>query len=71
MKTLNLARPDDWHVHVRDADMLRLVVPDTAKRFGRAIIMPNLNPPVTTTALAGQYRDAFWMPFRWAAILNH
>lgn len=49
--------PDDWHVHFRDGDMLRLVVPETARRFGRAIVMPNLVPPVTDAAAAVAYRD--------------
>ena len=55
--TLTLARPDDWHLHVRDGAALAAVVPDTARQFARAIIMPNLKPPVTTTALALAYRD--------------
>jgi len=57
MQSLSITKPDDWHVHVRDGQLLRLVVPDTARRFSRAIIMPNLNPPVTTTGQARQYRD--------------
>ncbi|RQR51358.1 dihydroorotase [Burkholderia sp. Bp9125] len=55
--TLTLARPDDWHLHVRDGDMLAAVLPHTARQFGRAIIMPNLKPPVTTTAQAHAYRE--------------
>ena len=55
--TLTLTRPDDWHLHVRDGDALRTVVPHTAAQFGRAIIMPNLKPPVTTAAQATAYRD--------------
>nr|WP_225721289.1 dihydroorotase [Candidatus Vallotia sp. (ex Adelges kitamiensis)] len=57
MSVLNLARPDDWHVHVRDGALLETVLPHTARQFGRAIIMPNLNPPVTTTAQAASYRQ--------------
>ena len=57
MTTLTLARPDDWHVHLRDGAALASVVRFTAKRFGRAIVMPNLKPAVTTTALALSYRD--------------
>lgn len=57
VRTLTINRPDDWHVHVRDGELLRLVVPDTSRRFARAIIMPNLVPPVTTTELARQYRE--------------
>jgi dihydroorotase len=55
--TLTLIRPDDWHLHVRDGAALRTVVPHTAAQFGRAIIMPNLKPPVTTAAQALAYRD--------------
>jgi len=54
--TLTLTRPDDWHVHVRDGDALRTVVPHTAAQFGRAIIMPNLRPPVTSAQQAIAYR---------------
>jgi dihydroorotase len=53
--TLTLTRPDDWHLHVRDGDTLHTVVPHTAAQFGRAIIMPNLKPPVTTAAQAVAY----------------
>ncbi|MFO7788827.1 MAG: dihydroorotase [Halospina sp.] len=55
--TLTLTRPDDWHLHVRDGDLMRQVVPASARRFGRAIIMPNLTPPVTTAAQALDYRE--------------
>ena len=54
---LTLARPDDWHLHVRDGAALASVIPHTAQQFGRAIIMPNLSPPVTTTELALAYRE--------------
>ena len=54
--TLTLTRPDDWHLHVRDGDALLTVVPHTAAQFGRAIIMPNLRPPVTTAAQALAYK---------------
>ena len=54
---LTLTRPDDWHVHLRDGDSLAAVVPHTAAQFARAIVMPNLKPPVTTTALALAYRQ--------------
>ncbi|MCR9190101.1 MAG: dihydroorotase [Alteromonadaceae bacterium] len=54
---LTLTRPDDWHLHVRDGDILKDVVPATAACFGRAIIMPNLVPPVTTAADATAYRE--------------
>jgi dihydroorotase len=56
-QTLSLIRPDDWHCHLRDGDALRTTVPHTARSFGRAIIMPNLKPPVTTVAAALAYRD--------------
>lgn len=56
MSTLTIARPDDWHLHLRDGMALRSVLPHTAKRFGRAIVMPNLKPPVTTTRQAIEYR---------------
>ncbi len=55
--SLTLTRPDDWHLHVRDGEALRTVVPHTAAQFGRAIIMPNLKPPVTTAAQAVAYRE--------------
>ncbi|HEY4066034.1 MAG TPA: dihydroorotase [Burkholderiaceae bacterium] len=53
---LTITRPDDWHLHLRDGSALAAVLPDTARQFGRAIIMPNLKPPVTTAALAVDYR---------------
>ncbi|MEO7760849.1 MAG: dihydroorotase [Casimicrobiaceae bacterium] len=56
MPTLTLIRPDDWHVHFRDGPVLASVVPPTAARFGRAIVMPNLKPPVTTVEMADAYR---------------
>ena len=49
---LELTRPDDWHLHLRDAEMLGRVVPYTARVFGRAVVMPNLSPPVATTTRA-------------------
>ncbi|MBI5040369.1 MAG: dihydroorotase [Gammaproteobacteria bacterium] len=55
--TLTLTRPDDWHLHVRDGAALASVIPHTAAQFARAIIMPNLKPPVTTTAQALAYRE--------------
>jgi dihydroorotase len=57
MNTLTIPRPDDWHLHLRDGAMLAAVLPHTAARFARAIVMPNLRPPVTTTAAALAYRD--------------
>jgi dihydroorotase len=57
MNTLTLPTPDDWHLHLRDGAALAAVLPHTAAQFARAIVMPNLKPPVTTTALAGAYRE--------------
>ena len=57
LQTLTLTRPDDWHLHVRDGAPMASVVPASARQFGRALIMPNLRPPVTTAALATAYRD--------------
>lgn len=57
MQSLTITRPDDWHLHVRDGAVLASLVPQTARCFARAIIMPNLHPPVTTTAMAGAYRE--------------
>ena len=54
---ITIRRPDDWHVHLRDGAMTTLVAPYTARRFARAIVMPNLKPPVTTAAMAAVYRD--------------
>jgi dihydroorotase len=56
-ETLTIRRPDDWHVHLRDGEMLAAVAPYTAAQFARAIVMPNLSPPVTTMAAAQAYRD--------------
>ena len=57
MNTLTIARPDDWHLHLRDGAMMRAVLPHSAQHFARAIIMPNLVPPVVTGAQALAYRD--------------
>lgn len=57
VQSITITQPDDWHVHLRDGDMLNQVANYTARQFGRAIIMPNLLPPVTTTALASAYCD--------------
>ena len=56
-QSLTLIRPDDWHLHLRDGAMLKAVLPETTRHFGRAIIMPNLVPPVVTGAQAAAYRD--------------
>jgi len=57
MTRITIIRPDDWHLHLRDGEHLRAVLPDTARRFARAIVMPNLRPPVTTTGMALAYRE--------------
>ncbi len=56
-KEITITKPDDWHLHVRDGAALNAVVPHTATEFGRAIIMPNLKPPVTTAAQALAYKQ--------------
>lgn len=56
-ETLTIRRPDDWHLHFRDGDIMRGVVPYTARQFARAIVMPNLSPPVTSVAACAAYRD--------------
>jgi len=56
MRQITLARPDDWHLHLRDGDAMRSIVGMTARQMGRAIVMPNLSPPVTTTKQAMSYR---------------
>ena len=55
--TITIRRPDDWHLHFRDGATMQAVVPHTARQFARAIVMPNLSPPVTTTAMAAAYRE--------------
>jgi len=57
LQQLTLRRPDDWHVHLRDGAMLQAVAPATARQFVRAIVMPNLRPPITTVAAASAYRQ--------------
>ena len=57
MNSITITQPDDWHLHVRDGDVLNDVMADTARCFARAIIMPNLKPPVTTTQQALAYRQ--------------
>jgi dihydroorotase len=57
MQTLTITRPDDWHLHLRDGEVLAAVLPHTAQRFARAVVMPNLKPPVTTVAAAAAYRQ--------------
>lgn len=57
LQTLTITRPDDWHLHLRDGDAMKSVLPHTAAQFARAIVMPNLKPPVTTTEQAAAYRQ--------------
>ncbi|ONK79075.1 uncharacterized protein A4U43_C01F2640 [Asparagus officinalis] len=57
MEQLRITKPDDWHLHLRDGDLLQFVAPHSAGHFGRAIVMPNLKPPVTTAAAAVEYRE--------------
>lgn len=57
VQSITLTRPDDWHLHLRDAAAMQSVLPHTARQFARAIVMPNLKPPVTTTAQAAAYRE--------------
>ena len=56
-QTLTIRQPDDWHLHLRDGAMMQAVLPETTRHFARAIIMPNLVPPVTTTELAVAYHE--------------
>ena len=56
-QSLTITRPDDWHLHLRDGATLASVLPHSARQFGRAIVMPNLKPPGTTTAMALAYRE--------------
>ena len=57
MTRITITRPDDWHLHLRDGNYMRAILPDVAQRFARAIVMPNLKPPVTTTQNALAYRE--------------
>ncbi|HEB55959.1 MAG TPA: dihydroorotase [Gammaproteobacteria bacterium] len=57
MNEITILRPDDWHLHVRDGEVLKDIIPDSARRFGRAIIMPNLKPPITRVEQALEYRQ--------------
>ncbi len=66
--TLTIIRPDDWHLHLRDGAVLDSVVADTARQFARAIVMPNLKPPVTTVELALAYRDRIYAALKQAGM---
>ena len=54
---ITLTRPDDWHLHLRDGEALAAVLPDSARQFARAIVMPNLRPPITAVSAAAEYRQ--------------
>ena len=58
-QSITLRKPDDWHVHLRDGELLKATLPCTANTFGRAIVMPNLTPPVVTTKQALAYRATY------------
>ena len=62
LTSLTFTRPDDWHLHLRDEAAMRSVLPHTARQFARAIVMPNLRPPVTTAAQAVAYRERIQAP---------
>ncbi|KAJ1415961.1 Metal-dependent hydrolase, partial [Sesbania bispinosa] len=55
---ITITQPDDWHLHLRDGALLEAVIPHSTRHFGRAIVMPNLKPPITTTAAAIAYRES-------------
>jgi dihydroorotase len=67
-QALTMIRPDDWHLHLRDGAVLNAVIADTARQFARAIIMPNLKPPVTTTDMALAYRDRIHTALKHAGV---
>ena len=62
--TLTIARPDDWHLHLRDGEAMQSVIGATARVFARAVVMPNLKPPVTTVVQAAAYRERIAAFFR-------
>lgn len=68
-QSLTIRRPDDWHVHLRDGALLQAVVHHTARQFARAIVMPNLQPPVTTAAAAEAYRSRILRPYGPAPVM--
>ncbi|CAK9171073.1 unnamed protein product [Ilex paraguariensis] len=67
---LSITRPDDWHLHLRDGDLLEAVVSHSAHHFGRAIVMPNLKPPITTTAAAVAYRESILKALPGSSVFN-
>ncbi len=68
LSSLTISRPDDWHLHLRDGEAMQSVIGHSARQFGRAIVMPNLKPPVTTTDMALQYRDRVYQAMRAAGV---
>lgn len=70
-QVLKIRRPDDWHLHLRDGDMLKTVVPYTSEIYGRAIVMPNLAPPVTTVEATVRIASVFLMPYLPGTISPH
>lgn len=70
MNTLVITRPDDWHLHLRDGEAMAAVVADSARQFARAIVMPNLKPPVTTTAQAVAYRQRIEAALKQAGVAD-
>ena len=71
MQTLTITRPDDWHVHLRDGELLAHTVPAMARYFGRAIIMPNLVPPAVTPEQVATIVSAFWRSAQQAQTSSH
>ena len=67
MQTLTIIRPDDMHLHLRDGDALKAVAPYTARQMGRAVIMPNLKPPVVSVPMPKHTKRALWPPCQKAA----
>ena len=69
MQEIILTRPDDWHLHLRDGEALKAVLPHTVRQFARVIVMPNLKPPIRTLADATAYRDLFYDK-QWSGIIS-
>ena len=57
MKSITIIKPDDWHLHLRDGDLLEAVIFSTSNHFQRALVMPNLSPPITTVKMAEEYKN--------------
>ena len=71
MEQLEIIKPDDWHVHFRDDEILKAVVPETTRHFGRSIVMPNLIPPILNGKDALQYKKKIEKAIPKGKILNH